>query len=188
VATDVVESMVCDHLERQWGEPFRYDEATGVRTPFQYFATCLDPDLEQRAELSRCAQGVVGGDAACFEMRTRALWIDLTVGAQRSKLYAPILWVKGPAVDHARLTALYDALSAESKLPRVLYQVFDSGHGGYPTAIKVVESDDVRTARPFALDFDTCRIGERIGERAGASSPSTSAAVPRRSSLRACRA
>ena len=168
VATDVVESMVCDHLERQWGEPFRYDEATGVRTPFQYFATCLNPDLEQRAELSRCVQGVVGGDAACFEMKTRAMWIDLTVGAQRSKLYAPILWVKGPTVDHARLTALYDALSAESGLPRILYEVFDSGRDGYPAAIKVVESDDVRTARPFALDLDVLvRMGERICERAG---------------------
>ena len=29
VATDVVESMVCEHLEREWGAPFRYDEATG---------------------------------------------------------------------------------------------------------------------------------------------------------------
>ncbi|HPA79498.1 MAG TPA: hypothetical protein PLS95_01690 [Thermoanaerobaculales bacterium] len=170
VATDVVESMVCAQLEKQWGEPFRYDEATGVRSPFQYFATCLDPEMEERPSLSRCAQGVLGGDAACFEMRTRAMWIDPTVGAQRSKLYAPILWVKGPAVDHAALTRLYDALSAESKLPRVLYQVHDSGRGGYPAAIKVVESDDVRTARPFALDHDTLAgIGTRICERAGAS-------------------
>ena len=170
VATDVVESMVCDHLEQAWGEPFRYDEATGVRTPFQYFATCLDPEMEERPELSRCASGVVGAGAACFEMRTRAMWIDPTVGAQRSKLYAPILWVKGPAADHALMTRLYDALSSEAKLPRVLYEVFDSGHGGYPSAIKVVQSDDVRTARPLAFDFDTlARIGEAICARAGAS-------------------
>jgi len=170
VATDVVESMVCEHLERLWGAPFRYDEATGVRTPFQYFATCLDPEMEERPELSRCAKGAVGGDAACFEMKTRAMWIDPTVGAQRSKLYEPILWVKGPAVDHALSTKLYDALSAESGLPRILYEVFDSGRGGYPSAIKVVESDDVRTARPLALDFDVlARMGERICERAGAS-------------------
>ena len=48
VATDVVETMVCEHLEERWGEPFRYDEATGVRTPFQYFAPCLDPEMEER--------------------------------------------------------------------------------------------------------------------------------------------
>ena len=170
VATDVVESMVCEHLEHEWGEPFRYDEATGVRTPFQYFATCLDPEMEESAELSRCARSVVGGDAACFTMKTRAMWIDPTVGAQRSKLYAPILWVKGPAADHALLCNLYDTLSAASELPRVLYQVFDSGRGGYPAAIKIVESDDVRTARPLAFDFDALiRIGEAICERSEAS-------------------
>jgi hypothetical protein len=88
VATDVVESMVCEHLKERWGEPFRYDEATGVRTPFQYFATCLDPEMEERPELSQCANRVIGGDAACFEMKTRAMWIDPSVSAQRSKLHA----------------------------------------------------------------------------------------------------
>jgi len=170
IATDVVEEMVCEHLERQWGEPFRYDEATGVRTPFQYFATCLDPDMEERPELSHTAQEVVGGDAACFEMKTRGMWIDPDVESQRGKLYAPILWVNGPAVDHARLKTLYETLGERSGLPRVLYEVYDSGRDGSPAGIKIVESDDVRTARPLAFDFDVLgRMGQAICERAGAS-------------------
>lgn len=169
IATDVVETMVCEHLQRQWGEPFRYDEATGVRTPFQYFATCLDPGMEERPDLAVTARGIVGGDAACFTMATRAMWIDPSVGAQRSKLYAPILWVRGPAADSASLTALYDALSAASALPRVLYEVFDSGRDGYPVGIKIVDSEDVRTARPLDVDFGAlARIGEAVCERAGA--------------------
>jgi GMP synthase PP-ATPase subunit len=170
VATDVVESMVCEHLKEKWGEPFRYDEATGVRTPFQYFATCLDPEMEERPELSQCANRVIGGDAACFEMKTRAMWIDPSVAAQRGKLYAPILWVKGGAADPTRRAELYEALSAEFGRPRVLYEVFDSGSGGYPSAIKIVESDDVRTAQPMALEFDLlASMGEAICELAGAS-------------------
>jgi GMP synthase (glutamine-hydrolysing) len=170
VATDVVEHMLCEHLESQWGEPFRYDEATGVRTPFQYFATCIDPEMEEDPELTRCAVGVVGGDAACFKMETRAMWIDSAVDAQRSKLYAPILWVKGPAVDPTLLTRLYETLGEQSGLPRILYEVFDSGRDGYPSGIKIVESDDVRKARPMALDFDVlASMGEKICERAGAS-------------------
>jgi len=170
VATDVVETTICEHLKSQWGEPFRYDEATGVRTPFQYFATCLDPEMEEQPELSRCVQGVVGGDAACFKMKTRAMWIDSAVDAQRSKLYAPILWVTGPAVGHTLLTRLFDTLSEESGLPRILYEVFDSDRSGYPAGIKIVESDDVRTARPLALDFDAlARVGEMICESSGAS-------------------
>jgi GMP synthase PP-ATPase subunit len=170
VATDVVEESVCEHLESRWGEPFRYDEATGVRTPFQYFAACLDPDMAERPELSRCVREVVGSNGACFEMKTRAMWIDAAVEAQRGKLYAPILWVTGPAVDHGRLTSLYEALTAESGLPRVLYEVYDSGRDGHPASIKIVESDDVRTARPLALDFEVLeRMGEAICGRAGAS-------------------
>jgi GMP synthase PP-ATPase subunit len=170
VATDVVETIVCEHLAQQWGEPFRYDEATGVRTPFQYFATCLDPEMKRDAELSRTVQSVVGGDVACFRMKTRAMWIDSAVDSQRSKLYAPILWVTGPAVDHGTMTTLYDSLSETAQLPRVLYQVFDSGGSGYPSAIKIVESDDVRTARPLAMDFDVLvKMGETICDRAGAS-------------------
>jgi GMP synthase (glutamine-hydrolysing) len=169
VATDVVETMVCEHLEKLWGEPFRYDEATGVRTPFQYFAPCLDPEMEENPEFSRCAQGIVGRDAACFEMKTRAMWIDPAVDAQRSKLYAPILWVTGPAVDHTTVTKLYDALGEASGLPRILYEVFDSGRSGYPVSVKIVESDDVRTARPLALDFDVLAgIGEKVCGRSGA--------------------
>ena len=98
------------------------------------------------------------------------MWIDSAVDAQLSKLYAPILWVTGPAVGHMRLTRLFDALSEESSLPRILYEVFDSGQSGYPAGIKIVESDDVRTARPLTVDFDVlARMGEKICESAGAS-------------------
>ncbi len=169
VATDVVETMLGEVLEQQWGTPFRYNEVTGVRTPFQYFATCLDPGVERLEGLSRCARDVVGGDAACFQMRTAAMWVDAGVTAQRGKLYAPILWVKGPAANHARLMELYDTLNRDSAVPRVLYEVFDSGRDGYPAGIKVVESDDVRTARPLDLGFDALvRIGKAICDRAGA--------------------
>ena len=54
-------------------------------------------------------------------------------------------------------------------MPRILYEVFDSGRDGYPSAIKIVESDDVRHAHPMAVDFDTLvAMGKTIGERAGA--------------------
>ncbi|HSN54769.1 MAG TPA: hypothetical protein VLT32_08850, partial [Candidatus Sulfomarinibacteraceae bacterium] len=40
---------------------------------------------------------------------------------------------------------------------------------GYPVGIKIVDSEDVRTARPLDVDFDAlARIGETICERAGA--------------------
>jgi hypothetical protein len=56
--------------------------------------------------------------------------------------------------NHSRLSALYDTLCAAAGLPRIFCEAFDSGRSGSLAAIKVVESDDVRTARPIALDFD----------------------------------
>jgi len=169
-ATDAVESMVCEYFSRKWGEPFRYDEKTGVRIPFQYFGTCLDPEMERDDALSRCVKGVIGDGAECFRMRTEAMWIDPSVAAQDRKLYAPILWVRGPETDHEGLTKVYEALTKESGLPRVLYQVFDSGRRGYPAGIKIVESEDVRTARPMEVDFGyLAKMGEAVCERAGAS-------------------
>ncbi len=48
--------------------------------------------------------------------------------------------------NHSRLSALYDTLCAAAGLPRIFCEAFDSGRSGSLAAIKVVESDDVRTA------------------------------------------
>ncbi|MBN1900395.1 hypothetical protein JW926_03605 [Candidatus Sumerlaeota bacterium] len=170
IATDVVEQMVCAYFKEKWGEPFRYDEATGVRIPFQYFAACLDPEMERDTELSEHIKGLAGKEAGCFRMKTRAMWIDPAVSSQKGKLYAPILWVIGKKLDHENFVKLYDTLSKISGLPRALYQVYDSGEKGYPVSIKVVESEDVRTAWHMDMDFDyLVKMGREVCEKSGAS-------------------
>jgi GMP synthase PP-ATPase subunit len=50
-----------------------------------------------------------------------------------------------------------------------LYEVFDSGTGTYPVTIKIVESEDVRTAWPMKVDFDyLVETGKAICEKSGA--------------------
>jgi GMP synthase (glutamine-hydrolysing) B subunit len=169
LATDIVEKRVCAHANQVWGKPYRYDEATGVRTPFQYFATCLDPGMMLDLNLSEFVKGFLGNEAECFAMQTKAMWIDPKVESQERKLYAPILWVVGPKVDYEQLAKLYAGLCADSGLPRVLYEVFDSGAKGYPVGIKIVGSEDVRTAWPMNVPFDELvNMGEEICERTGA--------------------
>ncbi len=170
IATDIVEKMVCAYLEEKTGKPFTYNEATGVRSPFQYFATALDSEMEMDASLSNFFKGIAGNNSACYRMKTGAMWIDLSVESQEKKLYAPILWVTGPMLEYDQLMEVYEALSAKSGLPRVLYEVFDSGKGGYPAGIKIVESEDVRTAYPAEIPFEyLSRMGKEICEEAGAS-------------------
>lgn len=170
IATDIVETLVCGYLEEKQGEAFEYNEATGVRTPFQYFATCLDPEMEPDETLGQKIKDLTGNDAKCFRLKTKAMWIDPEVKSQERKLYAPIVWISGPPMEFEKLMELYETLSAESGLPRALYQVYDSGKSGYPVSIKVVESEDVRTAWPMRMEFDyLAKMGREICEKSGAS-------------------
>jgi GMP synthase (glutamine-hydrolysing) B subunit len=167
-ATDVVESLVQQYGVKKWGKACRYDESTGVRTPFQYFATCLDSEMEKDASLSMLAAETLGGRAEAFRMADQAMWIDASVSSQERRLYAPIVWVRGPAADPEALTRLADAVYRGARLPRVLYEVHSSGKPGYRSGIKVVESEDVRTAWPMPIELDELtRMGKAVCEVPG---------------------
>jgi len=168
-ATDIVETKVREYCRDMWGQSCKYDENTGVRTPFQYFSACLDPEMEPDTELATFVTGIVGQDVQCWKMKTEAMWIDPTVTEQARKLYAPVVWVKGPKVDYEIWMKITDAVFEKFGLPRVLYEVFDSGTGTYPVTIKIVESEDVRTAWPMRVDFDyLVETGKAICEKSGA--------------------
>ena len=155
---------------KKWGEAYRYDESTGVRTPFQYFATCLDPEMEKDASLSALAIEALGGRAEAFRMADQAMWIDASVSSQERRLYAPIVWVRGQAAEPEALATLAEAVHSRARLPRVLYEVYSSGKTGYVSGIKVVESEDVRTAWPMPIEFDELtRMGQAISDGAGTS-------------------
>jgi len=169
-ATDVVEQKVRAHCQKLWGEICKYDEITGIRTPFQYFSACVDGEMSPDGELGKAAGEILGTAVQCFRMKTEGMWIDPTVAQQARKLYAPIVWAKGPKADYDALMKLSDAFFKDFGLPRVLYEVFNSGKGTYPASIKIVESEDVRTAWPMQVDFDyLVEIGKAICERTGAS-------------------
>lgn len=169
-ASDIVEQKVRMWCSQQWGASFHYDETTGVRKPFQYFGTCLDSEMELDSELSQAASQALGKSLQCHRMKTQAMWIDPSVSEQARKLYAPIIWVQGPAIEYGEMMKLTETLWTEKKLPRVLYEVFNSNKHGYPVGIKIVESEDVKTASPMDVAFDyLCSIGKEITDKTQAS-------------------
>jgi GMP synthase (glutamine-hydrolysing) len=165
-ATDIVEQMVEEYCKKIWSVPFQYDEATGVRTPFQYFATCLDPEMEEDRDLSLQLHEFA---ATGYIMGTNAMWIDNSVAAQEQRLYAPIVWIDGPPLAATRMKEVYKETN-EIDTPRVLYEVFRADHDeGHPIGIKIVESEDVRTAWPMEFGYYSLKnIGEAISEATGA--------------------
>lgn len=171
-ATDIVEQMVESFCMDIWNTPYAYNERTGVRSPFQYFGTCLDPEMEQDSILSAIARSFLGNDdVECYRMGTEAMWIDIGVDAQQRRLYAPIAWVSGPRLELDGMIAFSDDMKSKVKgVPRVLYEVFNSGRPGYPAGIKAVESEDVRCAEPMRMNFDYLEAtGKRICDETGAS-------------------
>ncbi|HNT36443.1 MAG TPA: hypothetical protein PKH07_15760 [bacterium] len=169
-ASDIVEQRVRSWCTHNWGASFHYDEATGVRTPFQYFGTCMDPEMELDADLSELASKALGSDVTCHRMKTQGMWIDPSVKEQARKLYAPIIWIQGPAIEHDSMIKLTEIIWTQKKLPRVLYEVFDSKNSGFPVGIKIVESEDVKTAWPMDVDFEYLRsMGEEIAAQTKAS-------------------
>jgi len=175
-ATDIVEQMVEEHCRSMWGKPFKYDEQTGVRTPFQYFATCIDPGMIYDLPLSESLTKSLGRKARCFRTDTNAMWIDAGVERQEKRLYEPILWLENvmdglDGIDD--MAGFYDAVTKAAepaKIHRVYLRIPGGTLGGYTVGIKAVESDDVRTARPMNIPMDyLVEMGDRIRRDAGAS-------------------
>lgn len=164
-ATDTVEQSVRAYCREKWGEICRYDETTGVRTPFQYFATSLGPEMELDSDLTRCVSDRLGHKLKCHRMKTEAMWIDTSVSEQEKRLYAPIVWVQGPPIAYDAFETLMNAVQENANLPRVLYEIFGKDSGTYPVGVKILESEDVRTAWPMDIDFDSLsRLGQKICE------------------------
>jgi len=169
-ATDTVETMTKALCKKLWGETAKYDEATGVRTPFQYFATCVDPEMEADEESSKALSAIAGVELKCQKMRTQAMWLDMSVEEQENRLYAPILWVQGPELEYETLMKLTDAAFEQLGSPRIYYEVYGEGKGKYPVAIRIVESEDVVVAWPMDVEFAYLKeIGKAICEKASAS-------------------
>jgi GMP synthase PP-ATPase subunit len=173
-ATDIVEQGIEKYCSEQWSDPFHYDDATGVRDPFQYLATCLDPGMKVDRVLTDMVKAITGAQIRCSTMDTQGMWIDMSLPKQEKKLYAPIVWIDGPEYDGHELLELYDNTRKETlekglNVPRMLYRVFDTGKGGHPVSIKAVTSTDVKIAEPFDIDYGTLeKMGERICNETGA--------------------
>jgi GMP synthase (glutamine-hydrolysing) len=157
-ATDVVERAVERYCKGIWGEPYRFEKKTGVRTPFQYFAYSIDPGM---IPIKGCVNKVLS-DAAGFRglntyvTETKAMWIDSDVEQQERELYEGILWIDSMNRDDLGFKDMVRVSHEADKLgfPRTVFGLAYSGReDGYPVAIKVVESSDAQTAK--SMDIST---------------------------------
>jgi len=164
IATDVVEQMTDEYCRSMWSREFQYDEATGVRTPFQMFGVVVDSWMK---ELSALSDFLYEARVKCYKMKTRTTYIE--EGIKRSEpITMPILWLESEGEHgHENLLNLGKDIWNRFGYPRLLYQVYDSGRTeGYPVFIRVVESQDAIVANPMKIDFDYLeKMGKTIAQK-----------------------
>lgn len=162
-ATDEVEQAVEKYFAGEWGHPYKYDEDTGVRTPFQYFGYAIDPGMNESEQMSRRLSDTAGAKVRCYISDTKAMMIDPSVERQSEELYQMIAWLEtGDMLDFEKLNAMGDVLE-KAGFPRAVYQVADGKKDGFPVGIKVVESDDAITAKTMEMPLDyISEVGAKI--------------------------
>jgi GMP synthase PP-ATPase subunit len=162
-ANDEVEQAVDKHFEKEWGKPYKYDEKTGVRTPFQFLSYTMDSGMIENEQLSRKVSDVAGSQVKCYINGTKAMMFDTSVERQREELYQMIAWLEsGDMLDFEKINAMGDVIE-RSGFPRALYQVAKGKDDGFPVGIKVVESDDAMTARTMEIPLDyISEVGAKI--------------------------
>ncbi|MBN2330622.1 MAG: hypothetical protein JXC85_02305 [Candidatus Aenigmarchaeota archaeon] len=163
LATDEVEQAVDNHFSETWGKPYKYNEETGTRTPFQHFAYAIDQGMFDDRQLSMGLSGVAGKKVKCYITDTDAMVIDPAVERQTGELYKKIAWIESvDLLDFEAMNAVQGSLE-KSGYPRAVFQIASGKSGGFPVGMKVVESDDAMTARTMGLPIEyISEVGGRI--------------------------
>ena len=150
VCTEYVEEAIEEWCLRNWGGRYRYNEETGVREPFEYFAVVLDPGMKENAEMNM-ATGQI-----CYVMDSRTT--HMPEGGKRpdKPLYAPVVWVAGRAKDFDDMLKPGRILWDEFKMPRAVHSIdtIPEDEKGYPVCIRAVMSTDVKECQPMEIDMD----------------------------------
>lgn len=172
-ATDIIEQLVEKYYQEKQGQPYLYDDATGIRTPFQYFGMALDPAMEPDAELTRLANSILGTDTACFRMSSRTTVVPEAGTRPEIPIYKPVSWVRVAGdPDHDKLDELCREAWRQLELPRILLELYENPAPGTDlvAGMRVVESAAAKEARPVRFDpASLMEMGKKVAEHCGAS-------------------
>jgi GMP synthase (glutamine-hydrolysing) len=173
LASDIIEQEVEKYYTEKHGRPYLYDETTGIRTPFQYFGTALDPEMEPDAALADLARSTLGAKAECLRMVNRTTVVPEEGTRPAIPIYKPVSWVKvGGGIDYDKLNAFCVEAWRKLDLPRVLLELCanDAPKTRYVVGMRAVESAAAKLARPVRIDQAALlQMGRRIAAHTGAS-------------------
>jgi GMP synthase (glutamine-hydrolysing) len=172
-ATDLIEQLVEKYYDEKEGKPYLYDEATGIRAPFQYFGMALDSGMEPDAELTELANGILGTDTECFRMSSRTTVVPEEGTRPEVPIYKPVSWVKVQGeIDYDKLDELCSEAWKQLELPRILLQLYENPESrtDLVVGIRAVESAAAKEARPVRFEqASLLEMGKQVAAHSGAS-------------------
>lgn len=149
VANDLVERFVEGYFEKNYGRPNLWDEGSGSRIPFQYFAGTFDGKVEENREVNEYLENL-GLDASALTLSNRATGVEVE-GGVRKRVYASPVLVKGD-LEQEMVYAIGKRLPEKFDVSRVLYQLSGSlNYGNWVVSIRAVDSEDAIDAEPLSI-------------------------------------
>lgn len=165
-ANDLVERLVEEYFQENYGRKSLWDEKSGNRIPFQYFAATLDPGKDESPEVNEYLKGL-GIDAKAWELENRATGIKEEEG-ERSRVYASPVLLEGDLEPELSFY-LGKELPEQFDVSHVLYELAGDGDGKWIVGIRAVRSSDAMTAEPLNIPIDELRdFGRKILDKTGA--------------------
>ena len=95
IANDLVEQGIEKYFTDLYGKPFLYDQRSGERIPFQYFAVTLDDIIEEGTDLENevkeYVSKLVGKDVMVDVLRNKATGVKVTPDNHYNRVFAPVV-------------------------------------------------------------------------------------------------
>lgn len=161
ISNDLVERSVEAYFEGNYGRSNLWDEVSGSRIPFQYFAATFDNEMEGHDGVNDYLEGL-GLEASAYSLRNRATGVAGD-GGKRERVYAPPVLIEGDLRQEV-VHALGRRIPGRFDVSRVLYGLTELGGGGdWLVSIRAVDSEDAIDAEPLLIPFPELEdIGDRI--------------------------
>lgn len=162
-ANDLVERLVESYFRESYGKKYLWDEKSGNRIPFQYFASTLDSARSESTEVNEYFKAL-GVKAKSWKLENRATGIKEDEG-ERSRVYTHPILLEGD-LEPELLFYLGEEIPKRFEVSRVLYKLGEWEEGSQIVGIRSVRSNDAITAEPLNIPIDNLReFGWKILDR-----------------------
>lgn len=165
VANDLLEQFVENYFEKKYGRMNLWDEASGSRVPFQYFAATFDFDIASNDKINNYLEEL-GLDAKAFSLKNKATGVKEEEG-RKERVYSPVVLLKGD-LEQELAYYLGKQIPKRFDASRVLFQLCEEDEGDWIVGLRIVDSEDAITAEPLKIPFAKLEdVGEKILQETG---------------------